>query len=107
MLKIITIQENLESLRVLLFGKFTGESLRELEQALSTNITDTQKVVLDFANVTFVDRAGMKYLCSARSEDFATENLPSYVSRWMEQESRNGSAKSSSSASYSASRQSR
>ena len=96
MLKIITFQENLESLRVQLYGEFTAESLAELEKALSGQPTDTRKITLDLSKVTFVDRAGMKYLCGAQSKHITLENLPSYVSRWMEQEGRNGYARSSS-----------
>ena len=107
MLKIITAQEDLESFRVQLYGEFTAESLPELEKALLANGTATRKVALDFTDVTFVDRAGMKYLESVRLRNVALENLPSYVSRWMEQEGRNGSAKSSPSENESASRQSR
>jgi anti-anti-sigma regulatory factor len=95
MLKIIIFQENLESLRVQLYGEFTAESLPELEKALSGQNGNTHKIALDLSNVTFVDRAAMKYLCGAQSKHIALENLPSYVSRWMEQEGRNGAAKSS------------
>jgi anti-anti-sigma regulatory factor len=94
MLKIISIQENPDSLRVQLHGEFTGESLRELEKSLSGQRTDIRNITLDLSNVTFVDRAGMQYLCGAQSKRIALENLPSYVSRWMEQEGRNGAAKS-------------
>lgn len=95
MLKIITVQENLESLRVQLYGEFTGESLPELEKVLSEQRTDARKITLDLSKVSFVDRAGMKYLRGAQSKHTTLENLPSYVSRWMEQEGRNGSAMSS------------
>jgi anti-anti-sigma regulatory factor len=107
MLKIMTIQENLESLRLELYGEFTAESLPELEKALSGQRTDTRKITLDLSQVNFVDRAGMKYLRGAQSQHIALENLPSYVSRWMEQEGRNGAAMSSTSESQSAGRQSR
>ena len=107
MLKIISIQENPESLRMELYGEFTGESLPELEKALSGQRTDTRQITLDLSKVSFVDRAGMQYLCGAQSKRLALENLPSYVNRWMEQEGRNGAAKSSPSASQPAGRQSR
>lgn len=96
MLKIISIQESPDSLRVQLHGEFTGESLRELEKSLSGQGTDIRKITLDLSNVTFVDRAGMQYLCEAQSKHTTLENLPSYVSRWMEQEGRNGAARASS-----------
>jgi hypothetical protein len=42
---------------------------------------------LDLANVTFVDRAAMLYLLCARKRNIALYNCPSYVMRWIEQES--------------------
>lgn len=72
-----------ESLRVNLYGRFTGEYVPEVEKALSGRGADTLKVVLDLSNVTFVDRAGMKFLCGAKSGNIAVENAPSYVKRWM------------------------
>ena len=95
MLKIIAVQENHQSLRVQLYGEFTGESVVELEIALAAQGNSTLTVTLALSYVTFVDRAGMKYLCGAQSKNISIENLPSYVSRWMEQEGRNGAAKSS------------
>ena len=92
MLKITTVHETPESLKVELHGKFTGEYLPELEKALSGQSTRIQKVALDLANVTFVDRAAMEFLCLAKSRNVAVENTPSYVARWIEQESRRRSA---------------
>lgn len=90
MLKITTVTDNAESFRVHLYGRFTGEYVSEVEKALSGQRADTQKVVLDLANVTFVDREAMRFLCTAKSGNVAVENLPSYVQRWMEQEGRGG-----------------
>ena len=92
-LKITTVRENPESLRVCLCGQFTSEYVPELEKALSGQ-TDSGKVALDLANVTFVDRAAMVFLCGAKSRNVAIENIPSYVTRWIEQEGRCGGAQS-------------
>jgi hypothetical protein len=43
-------------------------------------------VALDLANVTFVDRDAMVFLCSAKARNIAIENCPSYVIRWIQQE---------------------
>ncbi len=91
MLKITTVRENPESLRVGLCGQFTSENVPELEKALSGQ-TDSGKVALDLSNVTFVDRAAMVFLCGAKSRNVAIENIPSYVIRWIEQEGRCGSS---------------
>jgi hypothetical protein len=77
-------------LRVSLCGKFTGEYVPELEKVLSAENAEDGKVALDLANVTFVDRDAMVFLCGAKSRDVAIENSPSYVTRWIEQEDRCG-----------------
>jgi anti-anti-sigma regulatory factor len=84
------VADDAESFRICLYGRLTGEYVPEVEKALAEQRTDTQKVVLDLVNVTFVDRAAMKFLCTAKSGNIAVENLPSYVQRWMEQEGRDG-----------------
>lgn len=91
MLKITTVADNAESFRVNLYGRFTGDHVPEVEKALAGRRADTQKAALDLADVTFVDRAAMKFLCTAKSGHVSVENLPSYVQRWMAQEGRDGS----------------
>ena len=92
MLKITTVREAPDSLRVHLCGQFTGEYVSELEKALSSENPDPVKVALDLMNVTFVDREAMMFLCGARSRNVSIENIPSYVTRWIEQEGRCGSS---------------
>ena len=95
MLKIITtIRDDTESVTVRLYGQFTGEYVAEVEKALSGRGANSHRVTLDLANVTFVDRAGMMFLYGVKSGHVAVENTPSYVTRWIEQEGRRGSAHS-------------
>jgi hypothetical protein len=89
-LKITAIRDNPKSLRVCLCGQFTAEYVPELQKALSTENTEITQVALDLANVTFVDREAMVFLCGAKSRQVAIENIPSYVTRWIEQEGRCG-----------------
>ena len=93
MLKITSVRESPESLKVSLCGQFTGEYVPELQKALSPENAETQHIALDLANVTFVDREAMVFLCGARSRNVAIENIPSYVTRWIEQEGRCGSVR--------------
>lgn len=93
-LKITTAQENSESLRVNLYGQFTGEYVPDVEKVLSGQGVDKLRVVLDLSNVTFVDRAAMMFLRTAKSKSIVVENAPSYVMRWIEQENHRGSAHS-------------
>ena len=91
MLKIITtVRDNPESVMVHLYGQFTGEYVPEVEKALSGKYANDHRVTLDLANVTFVDRAGMMFLRGVKSGNIAVENMPSYVTRWIEQEGRRG-----------------
>jgi len=92
-LKITTIRDGVRALRVCLCGQFTGEYVPELEKALSTE-PDPGKIALDLSNVTFVDRQAMVFLCGAKSRNVSIENIPSYVTRWIEQEGRCGSSHS-------------
>ena len=83
MLKITKQTENTELCRVSLHGHFTGEYVLEVEKALPEN---GHKVALDLMHVTFVDRAAMEFLSRAKSSKIKIENVPSYVTRWIEQE---------------------
>ena len=86
MLKITSSRENEKSFRVRLCGQLTKEYLAELERTLTSENVEPRNVALDLANVTFVDREAMVFLCSAKSRSIAIENCPSYVIRWIKQE---------------------
>jgi ABC-type transporter Mla MlaB component len=88
-LKITTTQEE-KSRTVHLCGQLTGEYVPELEKALQAD--PTEKIALDLTNVTFVDRQAMVFLCGVKSR-ISIENIPSYVTRWIEQEGRCGGAR--------------
>jgi ABC-type transporter Mla MlaB component len=79
------VQANPQSLRVRLDGQLTGEYVPELEKALAGQSSDTRKVALDLSRVTFIDHAGMKFLCGVKSRNVAIEKIPSYVTRRIEQ----------------------
>jgi ABC-type transporter Mla MlaB component len=89
-LKITTDNENREFITVNLCGRFTGEYIPEVEKELSRTSTRRKKLALDLAEVTFVDRAAIAFLCAARSKNIAIQNAPLYVGLWMEQEDRKG-----------------
>jgi anti-anti-sigma regulatory factor len=91
-LKITTIREGSNKLRVSLCGQLTGEYVPELQKVIAPENAGAE-VALDMANVTFVDREAMVFLCGAKSRNVAIENIPSYVTRWIEQEGRCGSSR--------------
>jgi anti-anti-sigma regulatory factor len=87
MLKITKQMETTKLVRVKLHGSFTAEYVPEFEKALLENGCKRGKVALDLMNVTFVDREAMEFLREAISRrKIAIENIPSYVTRWIEQE---------------------
>ena len=85
MLKITPTRENEKSFRVRLCGQLTKEYIPEVERLLADEDAAAQ-TSLDLANVTFVDREAMEFLCSAKARNIAIENCPSYVVRWIQQE---------------------
>src|SRR5881397_3171032 len=92
MLKITPTRENERSFKVRLCGQLTKEYLPEIERLLANDDGGSPSISLDLANVTFVDRDAMVFLCSAKSRNIAIENCPSYVIRWIKQERLCGSA---------------
>jgi ABC-type transporter Mla MlaB component len=84
-LKITPTKENETSFKVRLCGQLTKEYVPEVERMLAQG-SESQTVSLDLANVTFVDREAMVFLCSAKARNIAIENCPSYVIRWIQQE---------------------
>jgi ABC-type transporter Mla MlaB component len=85
-LKIGPVQDNEKTLRIRLCGQLTEEYLPEIARLFGEEPTSFETISLDLANVTFVDRAAMVFLCTAKSKNIAIENCPSYVTRWMQQE---------------------
>ena len=90
MMKITRDGEIPEIVRLSLSGHFTNEYVPEVEKALVQNGNKSKKCALDLMNVTFVDRPAMEFLRAAQSRSIMLENLPSYVKRWIQQESGNG-----------------
>lgn len=91
MLKITKDAENAGILRINLCGGFTAEYVSEVEKAMPQNGSKPKILVLDLAQVTFVDRAAMEFLRAVKSRKVRIEHPPSYVTRWIKQEAVNGS----------------
>jgi hypothetical protein len=91
MFKITQDASKFDVIRVNLHGLFTGDYVSEVEKVLALNGAERRRLALDLANVTFVDRAAMEFLRAAKSRKIKMQNLPSYVTRWIEQEPGNGS----------------
>jgi len=70
-----------------LSGRLTSEYVSVVQEALESIDNEPTKFVLELTKVTFVDRAGMECLRHAKSRKVNLLNTPSYVVRWIEQES--------------------
>jgi anti-anti-sigma regulatory factor len=93
MLKITKAAENAGIARINLCGCFTAEYVPEVEKAIPQNGHKPKGFVLDLTEVTFVDRAAMEFLRAVKSRKVRIEHPPSYVTRWIQQEAINRSAK--------------
>jgi ABC-type transporter Mla MlaB component len=85
-LKITPSRENEKLSKLHLCGQLTKEYLPEVQRMLADEGAERGKVSLDLANVTFVDREAMVFLCSVKARNIVIENCPSYVIRWIQQE---------------------
>jgi len=92
-LKITPTRESENFFKVRLCGQLTKEYLPELQRLLGGEGAASQSTSLDLANVTFVDREAMEFLCSVKARNIAIENCPSYVIRWIQQEGLCGQSK--------------
>ena len=77
MLKISPTQENEKSFKVRLCGQLTKEYLPEVERLLTNEGAASEVKSIDLANVTFVDRDAMVFLCSAKVRNILIEHCPS------------------------------
>ena len=91
MFKITQDAGQFDVISVSLYGLFTAEYVSEVEKVLALNGAEVKRVALDLTNVTFVDREAMEFLRAAKSRRINMKNLPSYVTRWIEQEAGKGS----------------
>src|SRR5436190_14896688 len=91
MLKITPNRENGNYFKLRLCGQLTKEYVPEVERLLA-GVAASQMISIDLANVTFVDREAMVFLCSVKARNIAIENCPSYVIRWIKQEGLCGAA---------------
>ena len=82
----ITRIRNENFLKIRLCGRFTEEYLPEIGRLLDEEPSGRSLVSLDLSDVSFVDRAAMRFLLSAGHRNILVENCPSYVKRWMEHE---------------------
>jgi ABC-type transporter Mla MlaB component len=84
MLKITTTESNDGVLTIGIAGRLTPDGCVAVEQALNHARDRNRQVKIDLASVRLVDQASVEYLTRIRRR-IQLVNVPSYVSRWIEQ----------------------
>jgi len=84
MLKITTTVAEDGGLTIGISGRLTADGCDEINRIWKDARDRQQKVAIDLARATLLDRDSVEYLAQIRSHGIALVNVPSYVSRWME-----------------------
>ena len=84
MLKITTTVAEDGGLTIGISGRLTADGCDEVGRILKGAQAREQKVSIDLARATLLDRQSVEYLARFRSRSIALVNMPSYVSRWIE-----------------------
>jgi ABC-type transporter Mla MlaB component len=85
MIKITTTESGDGVLTIAVAGRFTRSGCEAVEQELNHARHRHQQVKIDLANIRLVDQASVEYLAHVRRRHIELLNVPSYVSRWIEQ----------------------
>ncbi len=73
------------SITLLLDGKFSEESLPELQESILAAREAKQMVYIDLSEVTLVDRKAVQYFSEQAAHDVRLVNCPIYLRRWIRQ----------------------
>ena len=85
MLKITTTESDDGVLTIGIAGRLTPSGCESVERVLSDARGRNEQVKIDLANIRLVDQASVEYLAHVRRRRIELLNVPSYVSRWIEQ----------------------
>lgn len=85
MLKITTIEFDDDVLTIDVAGRLTPGGCESVERVLRDALGRNQQVKIDLANIRLVDQVSVEYLAHVRRSHIELLNVPSYVSRWIEQ----------------------
>jgi anti-anti-sigma regulatory factor len=79
----ITTQPEEQFVTILLNGKFSEDSLADLDESIMAARGANQTVVMDLSEVTLVDRKAVEYLADQSSHNVRIVNCPVYLRRWI------------------------
>ncbi|MEX2493561.1 MAG: STAS domain-containing protein [Nitrospirales bacterium] len=84
MLRITTVNEEGQSVRLKVEGRIVGEWVNELDHACTVLLAQKKNIVLDFSDVRFIDRRGSEVLKKLRGERVNMIGASLLVQRLME-----------------------
>jgi hypothetical protein len=73
------------SVTLLLNGKFSEDSIPELEHSIVEARESRRRVYIDLSEVTLVDRKAVEYFSEQAAQDVKLVNCPVYLRRWINQ----------------------
>ena len=83
MLRISKLCENPSGLRLKLEGRIVSEWVSILEEQILECLKKTQKVLLDFSELRFVDKDGVEMLRRMPSEKIEIINCPGFIEEFL------------------------
>lgn len=86
MLKIRTVADTAEELKVALMGHLTVDYLPCIQTLLEQARDKKSKLVLDLRELSLVDREAVRALKRWKEEGVVSIHCPAYVDRWVKQE---------------------
>ncbi len=86
MLRVTTAAHQSTCVTLKVEGRVAAEWIDVLERECRTLLADHQSVLLDFANVTFVDRRGVEVLKSLAAEEVEIINCPAFITDLLSEE---------------------
>jgi hypothetical protein len=88
MLKVSTAVCSSGVLTIGIAGRLTPDGCNTIDELLKDVRTQCREVNVDLAGIRLVDQLSVEYLSRIRSGDIRLVNVPSYVSRWIGQVSK-------------------
>ena len=85
MVKITTTESDDGVLTIRIAGRLTASGCQAVEQVLNHARDQHQPVQIDLANIRLLDQTSVEYLVQIQERHTELLNVPSYVSRWIEQ----------------------
>jgi ABC-type transporter Mla MlaB component len=88
MLKITTTVSEHGALTIGIAGRLTPDGCEAVDEVLKDARKQRREVKIDLAGIGLVDQRSVEYLAHIQSLAIELLNVPSYVSRWIEQVSK-------------------